>query len=387
MPSSRFSTISWCGYFSESLKQNWRKIYNYLKDILNKWIDSIESSQYITLKKNTVNVDSRRISIKLLRAKFLSYNRQLKIINQSNNNLMMQNSENKEENSQKEVGFITPFQNMSLNHSMNESVFENALSASQFTCADLPEDDTNQKEAKPQGLLASGKLSTLLSSSSHSIPSLANSSNPMLPFEHIWIAQLCTWLHSRGLQHYGATFPNLFTSDIFCCSRNKFIRECGPIDGPHIYDAIQLLYWIHRNSFGHLWHQLSGFSFEDITSFSKKDLTSICGRNDGIRLYYALKVKLTIYCALENNENEHYTWKVISLRKVTVEELIKQLTAKFDLPQNNIHSTKLIETLGIHIVLDDDLLNRVKNNTEYLIQLTSARKPGMFELRFKPYCG
>lgn len=49
---------------------------------------------------------------------------------------------------------------------MNESVFENALSASQFTCADLPEDDTNQKDAKQQGLLASGKLSTLLSSSS-----------------------------------------------------------------------------------------------------------------------------------------------------------------------------------------------------------------------------
>ncbi|KAH0539819.1 uncharacterized protein LOC123259710 [Cotesia glomerata] len=298
----------------------------------------------------------------------------------------MQNSDNREENSQKEIGFITPFQNMSLNQSLNDSTFENALSASQFTYHSLMEECTHGKEAK-SSLLTSGKPNTFMSSSTHSIPSLVNSGNTMLPFDHIWIAQLCTWLHARGLQHYGATFPNLFTIEVFHCPRSKFVEECGHIDGPHIYDAIQLLYWIHRNSFGHLWHQLSGFSFQDITSFSKKDLTSICGRNDGLRLYYALKVKLTIYCALENNENEHYVWKVISLRKVTVEELIKQLTAKFDLPQNQIQSTKLIETLGIHIVLDDDLLSRFKNGTEYVIQLVPGQKSGFSELRFKPYCG
>lgn len=117
MSSSRILTISWCGYFFKSLKQNWQKIYNYSKNILIKLIDSIESSQFITLKKNIVNVNSRKVSFKLLRAKFLSYNRQFRKINRSGNNyLMMQNSENKEENLQKEVGFITPFQNMRYVH-------------------------------------------------------------------------------------------------------------------------------------------------------------------------------------------------------------------------------------------------------------------------------
>ncbi|XP_034940549.1 transcription factor CP2-like protein 1 isoform X2 [Chelonus insularis] len=287
-----------------------------------------------------------------------------------------------DEDYEKDGDFVTPINNLSLNCSGHE-LFENALSSSFIKAEELMEEygSYHQYPRTDDDL-----KNDLHSSSTNSLNSLDNG-NAVLPFEHIWIAQLCTWLHARGLQHYGATFPNLFTNKVFTFSKRKFIEGCGPIDGPHIYDTIQLLHWLHKNCFGHLWHQLAGFSIKDLTYLSKNDLASICGREDAIRLIHALKIKLTIYCALDFNECESHLWKIICLRMMTVDELLKEISRKFHIPYNHIKRIKIVESLGIHILLDDDLLSSIKDGTEYLIQITSPAKTGFQELLLRPFCG
>lgn len=111
MLSSQFSTVSLLSYYlSEYLKQVCEKVYYYFKSLFGKWLVSLKFNSYFTKTKSTVdsNLNNREYKIVKPQVNLFNYHRRLR----NRSNAKMQSSDNKEENSQKEIGFIAPFQNM-----------------------------------------------------------------------------------------------------------------------------------------------------------------------------------------------------------------------------------------------------------------------------------
>lgn len=149
--------------------------------------------------------------------------------------------------------------------------------------------------------------------------------------------------------------------------------------------------WLLKNRFNSYTRLFSHFSGSDLLKLTRDDLVQICGPADGIRLYNALKSRsvrprLTLYVCQESpqespllerhstNENgEHsvpsslHVYHALYLEELTAAELIRKMAAVCSLPLENINHVYRQGPTGIHILLSDQMVYNLTDESCFLI--------------------
>ncbi|XP_058475211.1 upstream-binding protein 1 isoform X4 [Solea solea] len=149
--------------------------------------------------------------------------------------------------------------------------------------------------------------------------------------------------------------------------------------------------WLLKNRFNSYTRLFSHFSGSDLLKLTRDDLVQICGTADGIRLFNALKSRsvsprLTVYVCQESpqespllethgtNENgEHsissslHVYHALYLEELTAAELIRKMACVCSLPLGNINQVYRQGPTGIHILLSDQMVYNLPDESSFLI--------------------
>ncbi|CAG9829473.1 unnamed protein product [Diabrotica balteata] len=130
--------------------------------------------------------------------------------------------------------------------------------------------------------------------------------------------------------------------------------------------------WLSLNRFEKYLDTFERFSGDDMFRMSREDLIQICGSADGIRLHNAIHLKtiapkLKIYVCRENSS----IFNAIFLTSHSNEELILKLSAFIGMSQNQIRDVYLEGPQSIHIQLNNDVLEHIKEETMFSVQVIS----------------
>ncbi|XP_055012953.1 upstream-binding protein 1 isoform X5 [Boleophthalmus pectinirostris] len=169
-------------------------------------------------------------------------------------------------------------------------------------------------------------------------------------------------------------------------SECAFLQQLSPTAS--IQDAQK---WLLKNRFNSYTRLFSHFSGSDLLKLTRDDLVQICGPADGIRLFNALKSRsvrprLTVYVCQESprespllerhssNENgEHsvpsslHVYHALYLEELTAAELIRKMAAVCSLPLERIHHVYRQGPTGIHILLSDQMVYNLTDESCFLI--------------------
>jgi len=91
---------------------------------------------------------------------------------------------------------------------------------------------------------------------------------------------------------------------------------------------------------------------------------------DGIRLFNTLHSKaptpkLTLYFSLEGNGS---LWRVAYLDNLTSTAFTSKLLNTLNLPPDRLHSILFLGPQGIHVLVTDELIANMKDESMYLIE-------------------
>ncbi|XP_042223597.1 transcription factor CP2-like protein 1 [Homarus americanus] len=124
----------------------------------------------------------------------------------------------------------------------------------------------------------------------------------------------------------------------------------------------QTMAWLMANRFNKYTSMFSNFSGTDILRLSRSDLIEMLGLADGLRLFYALHAKnvvprLTVYVCLEHEQLYH----AVYLENLTCVDFTGKLSTLMQITPERIHDVYLQGPSGIHILVTDEV---VQNMTE-----------------------
>ncbi|XP_047239922.1 upstream-binding protein 1 isoform X1 [Girardinichthys multiradiatus] len=149
--------------------------------------------------------------------------------------------------------------------------------------------------------------------------------------------------------------------------------------------------WLLKNRFSSYARLFSHFSGSDLLKLTRDDLVQICGPADGIRLYNALKSRsmrprLTVYvcqespqgspllerhCTIENGEPRSsatlHVYHALYLEELTAAELIRKIASVCIIPLGRIHQVYRQGPTGIHILLSDQMVYNLSDESCFLI--------------------
>lgn len=149
--------------------------------------------------------------------------------------------------------------------------------------------------------------------------------------------------------------------------------------------------WLLKNRFNSYTRLFSHFSGSDLLKLTRDDLVQICGPADGIRLFNALKSRsvrprLTVYVCQESprdspllerhssNENGErsvpsrlHVYHALYLEELTAAELIRKMACACSLPLEKINHVYRQGPTGIHIVLSDQMVYNLPDESCFLI--------------------
>nr|XP_050844836.1 transcription factor CP2 isoform X2 [Vespula vulgaris] len=143
--------------------------------------------------------------------------------------------------------------------------------------------------------------------------------------------------------------------------------------------------WLRAARFNAFESTFASFSASDILRLSRDDLIQICGLADGIRLFNALHSKapmpkLTLYFSLESNGS---LWRVAYLDNLTSNALTKKLTSALSLSQDRLHSVLFLGPQGIHVLVTDELVANMKDESMYFVETIKDASSERYKLLLK----
>ncbi|XP_014934074.2 transcription factor CP2-like protein 1 isoform X3 [Acinonyx jubatus] len=151
--------------------------------------------------------------------------------------------------------------------------------------------------------------------------------------------------------------------------------------------------WLHRHRFSSYCRMLANFTGTDLLKLTRRDLIQICGAADGIRLFNTLRARpirhrLTLYVAQEASRQENEVpknpdsgfYQEISLDELSVVELKGKLAELLALPANQIHRLFHQGPGGILILLGDQVVQNLKDETYFVAVVKKVQNPDGYYL-------
>ncbi|XP_067211111.1 transcription factor CP2-like protein 1 isoform X3 [Linepithema humile] len=150
-------------------------------------------------------------------------------------------------------------------------------------------------------------------------------------------------------------------------------------------NATQTTAWLRASRFNAFESTFASFSASDILRLSREDLIQICGVADGIRLFNTLHSKaptpkLTLYFSLEGNGS---LWRVAYLDTLTSAVLTNKLLGTLNLPHDRLHSILFLGPQGIHVLVTDELVANMKDESMYLVETIKDPNSERYKLLIK----
>lgn len=138
-------------------------------------------------------------------------------------------------------------------------------------------------------------------------------------------------------------------------------------------NAAETSNWLRAGRFQKFQSTFSNFSASDILRLSRDDLIQICGLPDGIRLFNALHSKpptprLTLYFSADGSGQ---LWRAIYLDNLTSNALSSKLHEALGAifpQQDNLHSVVILGPQGIHVLVTDELVTNIKDESMFIIE-------------------
>ncbi|XP_004395276.1 PREDICTED: transcription factor CP2-like protein 1-like [Odobenus rosmarus divergens] len=151
--------------------------------------------------------------------------------------------------------------------------------------------------------------------------------------------------------------------------------------------------WLHRHRFSSYCRGLANFTGTDLLKLTRQDLIQICGAADGIRLFNALRARrtrhrLTLYVAQEASRQEKEVpknpdsgfYQEISLDELSAVELMGKLAELLALPANQIHQLFHQGPGGILILLSDQVVQNLKDESYFVAVVKKVQNPDGYYL-------
>ncbi|EFN73964.1 Transcription factor CP2 [Camponotus floridanus] len=150
-------------------------------------------------------------------------------------------------------------------------------------------------------------------------------------------------------------------------------------------NATQTTAWLRASRFNAFESTFASFSASDILRLSREDLIQICGVADGIRLFNTLHSKapapkLTLYFSLEGNGS---LWRVTYLDNLTSVALTNKLLNTLNLSHDRLHSILFLGPQGIHVMVTDELVANMKDESMYLVEMIKDPASERYKLLIK----
>ncbi|XP_070169139.1 transcription factor CP2-like protein 1 isoform X3 [Polyergus mexicanus] len=150
-------------------------------------------------------------------------------------------------------------------------------------------------------------------------------------------------------------------------------------------NATQTTAWLRASRFNAFESTFASFSASDILRLSREDLIQICGVADGIRLFNTLHSKaptpkLTLYFSLEGNGS---LWRVTYLDNLTSIALRNKLLNTLNISHDRLHSILFLGPQGIHVLVTDELVANMKDESMYLVEMIKDPVSERYKLLIK----
>nr|XP_045592539.1 transcription factor CP2-like protein 1 isoform X4 [Procambarus clarkii] len=140
--------------------------------------------------------------------------------------------------------------------------------------------------------------------------------------------------------------------------------------------------WLMANRFNKYTSMFSNFSGTDILRLSRSDLIEMCGMADGLRLFYALHAnrnvvpRLTLYVCLEHEQLYH----AVYLENLTCVDFTRKLSALMQITPERIHDVYLQGPSGIHIMVTDEVVQNMAEESMLSIEVLQDTAGERFRL-------
>ncbi|XP_066947868.1 transcription factor CP2 isoform X4 [Macrobrachium rosenbergii] len=160
----------------------------------------------------------------------------------------------------------------------------------------------------------------------------------------------------------------------------KTHKYCGaPLHTGHT--SAQTAAWLRANNFGDYISMFSNFTGTDLLRLSRSDLTEMCGLAHGVRLYYALHAKsviprLTVYVCLEHEQVYH----AIYLENLTCHDFTRKVSSLMHITPERIHDVYLQGPTGVHILVTDQVVQNMRNESLLSIEVLQDAAGERFRL-------
>uniref|UniRef100_A0A3Q2FLQ3 Upstream-binding protein 1 n=1 Tax=Cyprinodon variegatus TaxID=28743 RepID=A0A3Q2FLQ3_CYPVA len=129
--------------------------------------------------------------------------------------------------------------------------------------------------------------------------------------------------------------------------------------------------WLLKNRFSSYTRLFSHFSGSDLLKLTREDLVQICGPADGIRLFNALKSRWVYICLFI--ELVEALYHALYLEELTAAELIRKIASVCGIPLGRIHQVYRQGPTGIHILLSDQMVYNLSDESCFLISTVKGK--------------
>lgn len=149
--------------------------------------------------------------------------------------------------------------------------------------------------------------------------------------------------------------------------------------------AQQTVQWLQTNRFSSHVRTFGLFAGADILRLSRDDLIQICGLADGIRLFNALHAKalaprLTLYLTQDPSQVFH----AVFLENLSCVEIANKLANLVQLSSQHILDVYTEGPCGIHVLVTDDVVQNMKDESMYTVELLPDQNSDRYRLLLKP---
>ncbi|KAG0695893.1 Transcription factor CP2 [Chionoecetes opilio] len=143
--------------------------------------------------------------------------------------------------------------------------------------------------------------------------------------------------------------------------------------------------WLLANRFNKYQEMFTNFTSTDILRLSRGDLIEMCGIADGLRLFYALHAKkvaprLTVYVCMEHEQLYH----AVYLENLSCQEFTHKLCALLQISFERIHDVYLQGPSGIHILVTDEVVQNIGEESTLSIEVLQDSAGSRFRLLIRP---
>lgn len=183
-------------------------------------------------------------------------------------------------------------------------------------------------------------------------------------------------------------------SEPFCSDLSPLLQ--APVPGEGLNPGASILetqQWLHRHRFSSYCQLLASFTGTDLLKLTRQDLIQICGAADGIRLFNTLKARpirhrLTLYVAQETSRQDDEApknpdsgfYQELSLDELSAVELLGKLAELLALPANQIHRLFHQGPGGILILLSDQVVQNLKDESYFVAVVKKVQNPDGYYL-------